>query len=131
MGKVTDTPSNWAIIQAEYISTQTSYRELAEKYSIPFRTITDRGARENWGDLRKTYRETVVNTTVKKMASRASSRAINKLLKLQSAADNLVEAIDRALQDTEQFYRHLFVLSDGVNGRHVVEYVEKKWTPAR
>lgn len=43
---------DWNKIKAEYIAGGTSYRKLAEKYSVSFSTLRKVAAKEQWTDLR-------------------------------------------------------------------------------
>lgn len=44
---------NWNKVKAEYISTNISYRKLADKYGISRTTLQRRAIKENWFDKRK------------------------------------------------------------------------------
>ena len=41
--------ADWNAIKTEYITTDTSYRKLGEKYEINYKVIADRGKAEKWG----------------------------------------------------------------------------------
>ena len=43
----------WKQIKSEYIAGGTSYRKLAEKYSVSFSTLKEIARREKWTDLRE------------------------------------------------------------------------------
>ncbi|MBP3661103.1 MAG: hypothetical protein J6I89_06905, partial [Oscillospiraceae bacterium] len=43
---------NWAEIRAEYIYTDISTRDLAEKAGVPYQTLKKRATREGWTQLR-------------------------------------------------------------------------------
>lgn len=108
----------WELIAAEYISTTISCRKLHEKYDIPFRTVTDRCTKGEWARHREEYRRTVVKQTVKKAASRASAKDYQKLVRLQTASERLSEHIDKALQDEDQFRRHIVIIGNGMGASH-------------
>ena len=46
---------DWNAIKTEYITTNTSYRKLSDKYNIPFNTLQCRGKREDWVNLRNRF----------------------------------------------------------------------------
>ena len=56
---------DWNKIKIEYITTNTSYSNLAEKHGVSFKQICKVGSRENWVELRRQHRE----RTLKKTAS--------------------------------------------------------------
>lgn len=97
----------WEDIKTEYITTSISYRKLAEKWGVLFRTLADRGKREAWPTERKIYCDSVVTKTVQKVAINNADANANKLIQLQTAADNLVSVINVIFEDAEQFKRHL------------------------
>lgn len=45
--------ADWEKIKAEYITNaNTSYRKLAEKYGVHYKTISSKGKDEGWAELR-------------------------------------------------------------------------------
>lgn len=59
---------DWNKIRKDYIAGKGSYRELAKKYGVPFRTLSDRAIAEKWVDLRKQARNKTVTKTVDTVA---------------------------------------------------------------
>ena len=57
---------DWKIIKTEYITTNTSYRKLCEKYDIPFNTLQCRAKKEKWVELRKQHQDNIVSKSVEK-----------------------------------------------------------------
>ena len=106
MVEITD---QWEQIEAEYITTKISYRDLAEKYGISASTLMKRGTKYKWADKRKRYRQSVVT----KAASKARNKESSKLANLQRAADGMGEVIAGILKDTQQFNRHIVQTRDG------------------
>ena len=47
----------WDEIKTEYVTTNTSYPKLGEKYGMDFRKIGDVGSKEKWVEERRRYRE--------------------------------------------------------------------------
>ena len=98
--------ADWETIKAEYITGNVSYRVLSNKYNIPFRTVSDKGKKENWTKLRKEYRDDVVKKTVKRVSARVVTDNAAKLVSLQQSADAMSTAIARVFDDADQFHRH-------------------------
>ena len=48
--------ADWQAIKTEYITTDTSYRKLADKYGIHYKVISERGKTEGWVQLRSHHR---------------------------------------------------------------------------
>lgn len=80
---------NWKKIKAEYISGGTSYRKLAQKYSVSFNTLTKRAKLENWTDLRKQKDEKFTTKIVETVAEREAKKNTT----LQDTADALLQRI--------------------------------------
>jgi len=117
---------DWNAIKAEYITTDISYRKLAEKWGVSFRTLGDRAKREGWVDERNRHRNNVITSTVQKVAARTSSTNADRLLRLQSAADSMGKVIAEIFDDTEQFTRHIFTEGLGMGETKVEERQFKK-----
>ncbi len=94
---------DWTALEAEYITTKTSYKKLAEKYSISSRTITDYAKKHNWVEKRKQYCADVVA----KVVAFSSQQDVSKLNSLIKSADTMAKIIDKVVTDDKQFQRHL------------------------
>ena len=49
---------DWAAMKTEYVTTDTSYRRLGDKYGIHFKRIARVAKKENWVEARRTWRTT-------------------------------------------------------------------------
>ncbi len=85
--------ADWRKIKTEYITTDTSYRKLCEKYDVPLPTLRDRAKSDKWVEARTQYRDKAVtkatNAIIDKQAERAS--------RLQSVADRLLTKVERLM----------------------------------
>ena len=83
--------ANWKKIKTEYITTDTSYRKLAEKYGIHYKVISERGKAEGWVELRAQHR----NKTITKALDIISDRQADQMAGLvtQAAEALLVQAM--------------------------------------
>lgn len=107
--------ANWQEIRNEYISTKTSYRKLAEKYGVHYKTIADKGKKENWEGLRSQ----VSHKTLTKTIDRVSTSQADRAAKLASVSDllldnvkNLLENHPELLEDTQAMKHISCVLKD-------------------
>ena len=57
---------DWKKIKTEYITTNTSYRKLSEKYGVPFNTLQCRGRKENWVELHNRHQDNIITKSVEK-----------------------------------------------------------------
>lgn len=59
---------DWSKIRKDYIAGKGSYRELAEKYKVPIKTLSRRGKSEGWPELRKQSGHKAATKTVHTIA---------------------------------------------------------------
>lgn len=117
---------DWNSIKSEYITTDISYRKLAEKRGVSWRTLAERARREGWPAERSRYCNTVVVKTVQKTATKQSSANARKLDRLQQAADSMSEVIAGIFGDGEQFNRYIITEGLGDGATKVEERQYKK-----
>lgn len=91
---------DWNAIKSEYITEDISYRKLADKWGVSFRTLADHARKESWNKERSTHRDNVTKQTVQKIAARQSSDCAYKLLRLQEAADSMLNPIAPRVSST-------------------------------
>lgn len=88
---------NWGKIKRDYIAGKGSYRELAAKYGVPFRTLADRAGAEQWVALREQARNKSVTKTVDKLAA-ANGEADTRM---QEAAAELIGKVTDGIKGTD------------------------------
>ena len=81
---------DWQAIKTEYITTNTSYRKLAEKYSVSRGQLCAVGRDEKWVELRDQHRANLVSKTVEAVEAAQVDRA----KKIQTVADKLLNKIE-------------------------------------
>ena len=86
--------ANWQKIKTEYISENTSYRKLAEKYGISYQAICRRSKAERWGEQREQH----MNKTVTKALDKISDKKADRAARLNSVAELLLEKVERLLE---------------------------------
>ncbi len=85
---------DWKKIKAEYIAGGTSYRKLAEKYSVSFGTLRKVAAKEKWTDLRNkavAKADTKLVEEVSKNNAKIDDKYFNLVDKLLSKAEEVIE----------------------------------------
>lgn len=88
---------DWNELKAEYIAGGTSYRKLAEKYSVSFNTIQGVAKRENWVQLRNQAQDKSTTKMVNTIANDISKNAV----KINDVADKLLGKIVDLLDASE------------------------------
>ncbi len=107
--------ADWNAIKTEYITTNTSYRKLAEKHSVHYNAIANRAKQEKWVSQRNQYCDKTVTNTIDAISNQQVDRAAN----LISVADqllvkvkNLIETNAEVLNDTQSMKHISGVLKD-------------------
>ncbi len=88
---------DWQAIKTEYITTQTSYRKLAQKYGIHYKVIADRGKSEKWTELRSQHRDKTLTKTLDKISQQEANRAA----RIHTVADKLLNKIEAMVDAVE------------------------------
>lgn len=94
---------NWIAIRNEYINGNISYRKLAEKHNVSFNTLQERARKENWFEKKKTQHDKITERTRQKTAEKLADREAKRLLRISNAADKLLEKIEIATEQLDQF----------------------------
>ena len=89
--------ADWQAIKTEYITTDTSYRKLAQKYGINVTTIAKTASAEGWVEQRKQY----ANETQAKTLEKISQQEANRAAKIHSVADKLLLKIEAIVDRPE------------------------------
>lgn len=85
------TDVNWTGIRNEYITTNISYRKLADKYGVTRGMVAIRGKDENWPALRKQHLDKTLTKTIEKLSDKEAEKAVN----IDHVADLILQAIER------------------------------------
>lgn len=87
--------ADWKRIEAEYITTETSYRKLAQKYGLNQATIAQRAKAEDWVGKRKRQ----ASTTQAKIIGAVEGQKVNRAVRLQRVADKLLDKVEMILDE--------------------------------
>ena len=89
--------ADWQSIKTEYITTDTSYRKLAEKYGISRVQVANVGKDEGWVELRRQYLAETLSKTLDAMSDAEAARAA-RILKL---TDKILDRIEALVEDAK------------------------------
>ena len=67
--------ANWQKIKTEYITTDTSYRKLAQKYGVHYNAIANKAKQEDWVSQRNQFCDRTVTKTVTAISNKQVDRA--------------------------------------------------------
>ena len=92
---------DWLAIRNDYINGGGSYRKLAEKYGVSFYTLQDRAKRENWKEQKEDHRDRIATETRQRIAEIAVAEEVDRVTKLLSINDKLIDRIEKAVQELD------------------------------
>ena len=82
--------ADWQAIKTEYLTTDTSYRKLAQKYGVSTTQICNVGRNEKWVEQREQY----LNKTSAKTLEKISQQEANRAARIHTVADKLLNKIE-------------------------------------
>ena len=88
---------DWVKIKTEYITTATSYRNLASKYGIGYQAICHKSQEEGWIELREQHK----NNTITKALDQISDKEAKKLSRIDDLADKLLCKLEKAVEELD------------------------------
>ena len=100
--------ADWQAIKTEYITTDTSYRKLAQKYGLSYNAIGNRSRDEKWQELRDQHLTNTMTKTMNAVASQQASRAA----RLQTVADKLLTKVERLVDEGEELLTDTSTMRD-------------------
>ena len=103
---------DWNAIKTEYITTDTSYRVLAEKYNVSRVQIGNVGKKEGWVELRRRHLDSVLTKGLEK----ETEKAANRLARVNDLTDRLLDKIERAIMELD------LQIARNVQKTKVIEY---------
>lgn len=89
--------ADWQAIKTEYITTDTSYRKLAQKYGVSTTQICNVGRDEKWVEQREQY----LNKTTAKAIEKISQQEANRAVRIHTVADKLLNKIEAMVDAVE------------------------------
>ena len=100
--------ADWQKIKTEYITTDTSYRKLAQKYGVNTTNIAKRASSEGWVEQRKQN----ANKTLAKTLNAISSKQADRAAKLIGVSDLLLDKVKGLLEADEELLVDTTIMKD-------------------
>ena len=100
--------ADWQAIKTEYITTDTSYRKLAQKYGVNHAVIGQRAKAEKWVDLRRRH----IDKTQTKALNTISNKQADRAAKLISVSDLLLDKVKGLLEADEELLVDTSIMKD-------------------
>ncbi|MFW5651970.1 MAG: hypothetical protein ACOCNC_11450 [Acetivibrio ethanolgignens] len=103
---------DWNKIEAEYITTMKSYRELCKEYGVTMSTLREKGKSGEWVKKREQWQ----HDTVTKFTSMAQEGELNRLSKIFDITDKALDKIAEGMESID------IVLLKNKKKTKVIEY---------
>lgn len=100
--------ADWQAIKTEYITTDTSYRKLAQKYGVSHVQIGNVGREEGWVKLREQH----LNKTLTKSVNAISNKQAERTAKLIGVSDLLLNKVKSLLEADEELLVDTSIMKD-------------------
>ena len=100
--------ADWQKIKTEYITTDTSYRKLAQKYGVSTTQICNVGREEGWVELREQH----LNKTVTKAVNAVSNHQAEQTAKLFGVSGLLLDKVKLLLEEHEELLADTSAMKD-------------------
>ena len=89
--------ADWKKIKAEYITTDTSYRKLANKYGVDQATIARRAKKHDWVSKRQHH----ADKPQAKILTADTQKKVDRVGRLMTVADKLLQKVEQAVDHEE------------------------------
>ena len=104
--------TDWKRMKAEYIAGDTSYRELAAKYGVPFGTLRKVAAREQWAQKRAQARTKADTILINKVGAAEGKKASDIIDVADKLLDKITELIETAPLESQAIRQLTSALKD-------------------
>lgn len=104
--------ADWNLMRTEYITTDTSYRALAEKYGARQSAVAYRAKKEDWAGARRGYTGTVQEKTLEVLAAGQVRRAERLQTVADRVMDRLSDLLERQTPDARELRQITAALKD-------------------
>lgn len=100
--------ADWKAIKTEYITTDTSYRKLAQKYGVNPTNIAKRASKEKWTEERKKN----ANKALSKTLNAISTKQAERTAKLIGVSDLLLDKVKELLETNAELLVDTSIMRD-------------------
>ena len=99
---------DWKTIETEYVTTDISHRELAEKYGIGRSRLSQYASKEKWSEKRDKHKA----KTVSKAVNAIGTKQANMAAKLYGVGGLLLDKVQLLLQDNPELLADTSAMKD-------------------
>lgn len=113
---------NWSEIRAEYVTTDITHRQLAQKYGVSPSQIARHSKSEGWVDLRK-QKDSKVQA---ELVDRAVEDGVDRMQRILTVSDKLLERVEQYIETmpAELFGRDLKSLTGAIKDLKDIQAIQ-------
>ena len=100
--------ADWQAIKTEYITTDTSYRKLAQKYGVNATNIAKKASKEKWVEERNKNASKTLSKTLNAIGTKQAERTA----KLIGVSDLLLNKVKSLLEDNDDLLVDTSIMKD-------------------
>ncbi|MBE5873766.1 MAG: hypothetical protein E7287_05075 [Lachnospiraceae bacterium] len=95
--KIDISEKEWAKIKTEYITTEISYRNLAEKFGMSYTRLYTRAHAEKWGAEREEFQKNLVKKSIDLICDEQAER----IARAMRIGDKMLERVEESLEQID------------------------------
>ena len=107
---------DWSVLEAEYVSSTISTRELAEKYKISRTSVEYRCTQDKWTDKRAEFKRKTAEGLIKRFRAERVEAGVAAFRRLQDVSERFLAQLEDLAVDEDQLHRHVVSIDPGVQG---------------
>lgn len=92
--KINVPEEKWAMVRAEYCSSDISIRQVCKKHNVPYSQTRDRCNAEGWNDLKEEFKLKSVNKSIDLMSDEIANNVVRAYRLCNKVMDKLDEVVD-------------------------------------
>lgn len=93
---------DWLKIKTEYVTTQISTRDLAQKHGVPYSTLRKRAEKENWSEERKKQGRKVSAKVAQKITETVACAQADRITQLMDFTQTSAELLGVRLEQMKR-----------------------------
>lgn len=103
--------TDWIKIKNEYITTQISYQNLANKHKISMSSLSKRAVKEGWKAKKEKYCKKIETKVQNRTAESEIENTVRRMERINAIKNRLIDRIEQA---TEELNRHEIVKTNKI-----------------
>lgn len=121
---------DWLKIKTEYISTEISLKDLAEKHNVNYGTLRKYSAKEQWQKSKEQIKNRTRTKTEEKIVNKKANQIAKEVVTISTLVEKMIEKADKIIEelDEHQLVETGRMKQVGVNatGQAIEQVVESK-----